>query len=141
MKRSTALILVLMILSVASGYLMSKARWIAKVGMTFFHKGYNLTKIWWQGAIAVFLIFIMLFWAHNKLQQKLGGNARIIHVLILLVAIAGLYFTYDDFHTDFSHRLLGHMFHYGFYLGWVGWIFICLFFIVIKQDKTGTSTR
>jgi len=120
---------------------MSKATWIGRVGITFFHKGYNLVKVWWQGAIAVFLVWMVLFYIHSLIQQRMkAGPAKLMHVFILLLAAAGLYLTYDDFHTDITHRMLGHKFHYGFYLGWVGWLLICLFYIfnspATDQDRT-----
>ena len=145
MKRSYyPLLLLLALLSVTSGYLMSKATWIGRVGITFFHKGYNLIKIWWQGAIAVFLVFVLLLFIHDFLQRKLPAvSARLVHIFILILAATGLYFNYDDFHTDITHRLLGRHFHYGFYLVWVGWIIICLFFAArSKADvRAGEETR
>ena len=143
MKRSYfPLISLLAVLSVISGYLMSKATWIGRVGITFFHKGYNLLKIWWQGSIAVFLILMILFYVHRFLQQRFPAiTARLLHVFILLLVAAGLYFTYDDFHTDITHRLLGRRFHYGFYLIWIGWMMVCLFFIFRKKEEHSTVTN
>lgn len=149
MKRSFLLVVLLACISVVSGYLMSKASWIGRVGMTLFYREYNLLKIWWQGAIAVFLFFMLLYALHSFLQKKAGAaTARFIHFILLLTAAAGLYLTYDDFTTDFSHGLLGRRFHYGFYLVWVGWVLICLFFlfkrktqktVITDQDKTGQA--
>ena len=139
MKHRVLIIALLAILSGASGYLMSGASWISKVGMTFFYKEYNFLKIWWQGAIAVFLVFMLLFLFHGILRQKLPGiAARTVHILALLIAAAGLYFTYDDFTSNLSHRLLGWHFHYGFYLFWFGWMLICLFYI-FKRKRTITT--
>lgn len=135
MKRALLLFL-LAALSMASGYLMSESTWVGKVGISLFHKGYNLTKIWWQGAIAVFIIYLLFFFLHLFLHNKLPViAAKILHFLFLLAAVAGLYFTYDDFQNDFSHRLLGHHFHFGFYLVWVGWMMVCLFFLFSKRKK------
>lgn len=135
MKRAF-FILLLAAVSLASGYLMSGSTWIGRVGMTFFHKGYNLTKVWWQGAIAVFVVLIALFLVHTIIQQKLPTiAARITHLLLLIAAKAGLYLTYDNFQTDFSHRLLGHSFHYGFYLAWFGWIMTGYYFLFSARKK------
>ncbi len=142
MKRTAPFIGLLVILAIISGQLMAKATWIGRVGITFFHKGYNLVKVWWQGAIAVFLVWMVLFYVHSILQQRLKpGLAKVMHVFILLLAAAGLYLTYDDFHTDITHRMLGHKFHYGFYLGWVGWMLICLFYIFspVYTDRDRTA--
>ncbi len=137
MKRTFLLLLLLAVLSVISGYLMSEATWIGRVGITLFHKEYNLLKIWWQGASAVFILLLLLFFLHNYFYQRLSViKARLLHILMLLIAIACLYFTYDDFSNDFSHHLLGWHFHYGFYLFWIGWMLICLFFVFKKKPAT-----
>ena len=135
MKRNILFLLLLALLSVISGMLMSKASWIGRVGMTFFYKEYNLLKIWWQGATAVFVVFLLLFLLHSLIHRALPAvTARLLHIVILVIAFAGLYYTYDDFTNNFSHHLLGRRFHYGFYLGWAGWVLICLFF-TFKQSK------
>ena len=146
MKRSVIFLTVLAGLSIVSGYLLSKASWLGRVGMTFFYKENNLLKIWWQGAIAVYLFLLILFVVHSIMQAKLPAiTARLLHIMALMTAITALYFTYDDFTTDLSHKLLGSRFHYGFYLIWIDWALICLFFafkkkqpmmIVKDQDKT-----
>ena len=142
MKKNILLILFMALLSAVSGLLMSKMSFIGRVGINLVHKEYKFLKIWWQGAIAVFLVLMILLWVHNLVQQKLpAATARLLHVFLLLLVVAGLYFTYDDFHTDISHRLLGHRFHYGFYLGWIGWMLICLFFIFRTTDQVRGQDR
>ena len=141
MKRTVLFLLLLAMLSVASGMLMSKASWIGRVGMTFFYKEYNLLKIWWQGAMAVFIVMLVLFLLHTAIQKALPSmTARLLHIVILFIVAAGLYFTYDDFSSNLSHRLLGWRFHYGFYLGWIGWGMICLFFAFKRRTTTTTIT-
>jgi len=142
MKRTLLFLFILAISSAISGYLMSKASWIGKVGMTFFYKEYNLLKIWWQGAIAVYLVLMVLFTLHFICHRKLPVvTSRLLNLVLMVIALGGLYFTYDDFRTDFSHRLLGSRFHYGFYLFWVDWALICFFFIFSrKKQKTTTET-
>ena len=121
--------------------LLSKASWIGRVGMTFFYKEYNLLKIWWQGAIAVYIVLLLLFALHAFLQRVLRPvAARLMHIAGLLIAIMCLYLTYDDFTNNLSHRLLGWRFHYGFYLGWAGWILICLFYVFKKRSTTTIVT-
>lgn len=135
MKRALLLIL-LAGLSVISGLFMSRSSWIGKVGITFFHKAYNITKIWWQGATAVFIILLLFFFLHSLLQQKLSSVvAKIFHFLLLLTAATALYITWDDFHTNLSHRLLGHNFHNGVYLVWVGWMMECIFFLFSRKTQ------
>lgn len=134
MKRYTPLVVILALFSLASGYLMSRASWIGRVGMTFFYKEYNLLKIWWQGAVAVFLVFLFLLGIHSWLWRSLrGARARIAYLVLFLAAAGGAYLTYDDFHTDLSHRLLGHRFHYGFYLIWAGWLIISITFLFSRS--------
>ncbi|MCW3122218.1 MAG: hypothetical protein JWQ38_1710, partial [Flavipsychrobacter sp.] len=124
-------------LSVISGYLMSKASWLGRVGMTFFYKEYNLLKIWWQGAIAVFIVLLLLFALHSVIQARMKFlAAKTVHLLIMLLAFGGLYLTYDDFTNELTHNLLGWRFHYGFYLFWVDWMLICFFFLFKKKPKT-----
>jgi len=140
MKRTFLFLLFLAILSATSGYLMSKASWIGRVGITFFHKEYNLLKIWWQGAIAVYMALFLLFLLHSYLHKKLSLlTARLLDILMLCLTVAGLYFTYEDFHNNFTHRVLGHRFHYGCYLFWVGWMMICLFFVFKKRTAITNS--
>ena len=140
MKRTPILFILLIALSCTSGYLMSRSSWIGKVGITFFHKEYNLTKVWWQGASAVFIILLLLFLLHTFLQGRLHiMAARLTHFVLLLAAGAGLYLTYRDFHNDFTHHLLGRHFHYGFYLLWVGWMMVALFFLFAKKKQDPAS--
>ncbi|MES2704772.1 MAG: hypothetical protein V4649_19175 [Bacteroidota bacterium] len=142
MKRSTLLIITLAIIAIASGILMSKARWIAKVGITFLHKEYNFTKVWWQGAAAIFGLFLVLHFVHSLIHRHMSPRtSRATHSIILLAVAVGFYFTYHDFATDFSHHLLGWRFHYGFYLFWLGWAVICLYFIFKKNRLLINSDR
>ena len=150
MKRTVLFLTLLAGLSAVSGYLLSKASWIVKVGMTFFYKEYNLLKVWWEGAIAVYLFLLILFVGHTIVQKTLPHiTARLLHILALMTAITALYFTYDDFTYDLSHKWLGRRFHYGFYLIWIDWMLICLFFAFKKkkpenvkdQGKTAKANR
>jgi len=134
MKRTILFIILLISLSAVSGYLMSKASWVGRVGMTFFYKQYNLLKIWWQGAVAVFIVAMLLYSVHVILQKKLPfTRAKFVHMILLIAAVAGLFYTHIDFSENFSHRILGRRFHYGFYIAWIEWMLICLFFILTKK--------
>lgn len=137
MKRSIFLILLLAAISCVSGYLMSKVSLIGRFGMTVFYHEYNLLKIWWQGAAAVFIILMVLFALHSIFYKKLHiTTTRLMNIVLLVIALGGLYYCIDDFKTDLSHRLLGHKFHYGVYLFWIQWAMICLFFIFAKKKPT-----
>ena len=124
----------LIVLSGISGYMMSMGSWIGKIGMGIAYKDYLFMNTWWKGALAVFGIFLLLFIMHAALQRTLSVvAARISHIIALLIAIGGLYLTYHDFRADFSHRLMGERFHIGFYIFWLGWIFIALSFLFRKK--------
>ncbi len=141
MKRSFFLILLLTLLSILSGYLLSKATWISRVGMSLFYQQYNFLKIWWKGALMVFGILMLLFIIQTVIQKKLPHNvAKATHTILLIGSIVGLYFTYQDFRQHFSHRLLGERFHVGFYLFWLGWMIICCFYIFQLDKHKKTSS-
>ena len=134
MKRSIYILALLALISLIAGVLLSDASWIGKVGITLLHKEYNFLKIWWQGAIAIFLVYLVLMYIHNTINNKLSTtSARLLHFFLLLLIFAGFYFTYIDFTHTFSHRLLGRRFHYGFYLFWIGWIIISLYYMLKRK--------
>jgi hypothetical protein len=60
-------------------------------------------------------------------------SAIIIQVVALLIAIAGLLFSYADFRHTLSHRWLGERFHLGVYLFWLVWMAICVFILLKKR--------
>lgn len=131
MKPKQALILCIAILSLISGYLISRASLIGGVGMSLFYKQYTFLKTWWKGAIVVFLILMILFFVQGLLQKRIA-NPRRIQILLLVFAGLGLYFTYSEFRHDLSYRLMGERFHLGFYLFWINWMLISLFYIFTK---------
>jgi hypothetical protein len=138
MKRGTGLLLFLAILSVVSGYLMSKASLIGKAGMSLFYQEYNFLKSWWKGALLIFILLLILYAVHIMLLKKYPlVKAKTITIVSCIIAIIGLYFTYNDFRHTLSHRLLGERFHLGVYLFWIGWMVISLFSLV-KITTTGT---
>jgi hypothetical protein len=123
-------------LAVLSGYLLSKINIIGRAGIALFYKEYRFFKVWWQGALAVFAIWMFLFWLQGFLQKKLvRSQAALLHIAALVIAVIGLYFTYSDFRNDVSHRVIGERFHLGFYLFWIGWMLISLFYL-FRQRHT-----
>jgi hypothetical protein len=134
LKRLGPFVLLLAGLSVLSGYLMSKASFVGRLGMTFVYKEYRFLKTWWKGAVAVFIVWMILLAAQEIIQKKLPSrNALIIHAALIILALVGLYFTYSDFQHTTTHRWLKERFHIGAYLFWIGWIMICIFYIVQKR--------
>ena len=130
MKRSSILFLILLCISVISGWLLSKASLIGRTGINLFYKEYQFLKVWWQGALVVLVVFIGLWMLHQLANSRFNRNRAILaHSLMLFIYLAGLYFTYQDFRTDLSHRLLGERFHLGAYLFWLGDIMIAIFYL------------
>jgi hypothetical protein len=133
-KRTLLLVVFLAALATLSGYLMSKASFIGRLGMTYVYKEYQFLKIWWKGTLAVFVVWMILLIIQSIVERKLSKKmATIIHVVFILFALVGLYFTYSDFQHTTSHRWLKEKFHIGAYLFWLGWIIIGAYCIVQKR--------
>lgn len=131
MRKSTSFILLLLAaLAALSGYLLSKASLVGKAGITLVYKEYSFLKVWWQGALAVFSAWLLLFLIQGAISRRAkGGNAALAHTVAMVLAGIGLFFTYQDFRHNLSHRLLGERFHIGGYLFWIGWMIISLFYL------------
>ena len=134
-KRISILVVFLAALAFLSGYLMSKPSFIGRLGMTYVYKEYRFLKTWWKGALAVFIVWMILLIVQSLVEKKLSKTkATIVHVVFVLLALVGLYFTYSDFQHTTSHRWLKEKFHIGAYLFWLGWIIISAFCIVQKRE-------
>lgn len=130
MIRISSFVLFLAALALLSGYLMSKASLIGRLGMTFIFEEYAFLKIWWQGALAVFAAWMFLLLIQSTISMKISRQkARFIHFSFIVLALVGLYFTFTDFQTTTTHRWLKERFHLGAYLFWFGWIIISIFCI------------
>jgi hypothetical protein len=152
MKRKLSLVIFLLILSGIAGYLLSKASLVGRVGISLFYTQYKFLKVWWQGGLLIFIVWMMLFFLQKMLQRKKSSStARLIQIGFIVIALLGLYFTYQDFRHNTSHRWLGERFHLGGYLFWVGWIIISVFYLTEKTtaklsvdnssgDNLGTAT-
>lgn len=131
----------LAVLSLLSGWLLSKMSWIGRVGINLLHKEYKFLKVWYKGAGFVFAILLVLFFMHQLAQQRLApAKARIVHVIAILLALCGLLYTYLDFRGDFSHKLLREPFHLGAYLFWIGWISVSIYFLG-KTPQTNVQSK
>lgn len=150
MKRVASLILLLATLSLISGLLLSKMSFLAKTAMSVFKKKYyyySFMKVWWQGALFHFVLLLLLLGLQLFLQKRLSKpKAQLLHLSCLFLAILGLYFTYHDFRSNWSHRWAGERLHLGFYLFWIGWICSSVFLladnarrITTSVDKTGVT--
>ena len=139
-KRISILVVFLAALSCLSGYLMSKASFIGRLGMTYVYKEYRFLKTWWKGALTVFIVWMILLIIQLIIERKLSKQkAIVVHVIFILLALAGLYFTYSDFQNTTSHRWLKERFHTGAYLFWLGWIIISVFCMVQKRKDIATE--
>lgn len=139
-KRISLLIIFLAALASLSGYLLSKASFIGRLGMTYVYKEYRFMKTWWKGALAVFVVWMVLFIIQAIIERRLSkSKANLAHIIFILLAFVGLYFTYSDFQHTTSHRWLKEKFHIGGYLFWLGWIIISVFFMVQKRKELQTA--
>ncbi len=134
-KRTIAFLLLLAGLSAVSGFLMSNMSWIGRIGINLIHKEYKFLKVWWQGALAVYVALLLLFVVQYIIQTRTHFVVgKLLHVLCFAAAIGGLYFTFSDFSNDITHRMLRDVFHVGAYLFWVGWMLISVFFLAIRRS-------
>ena len=134
MKRKFGLVLCLLILSGIAGYLLSKASLVGRMGISLFYKQYAFLKVWWQGGLLVFIVWMILFFLQGYVKRKLSPKAyKWTQIGAIVIALTGLYFTYQDFHHTISHRWLGERFHLGGYLFWIGWIIISVFYLTEKR--------
>lgn len=130
MKRTQSIILLQAILSLVSGYLISKMSFIGRLGINLFHSEYKIFKSWWQTALLLFGIQMLVFgiqWFVKK--RKDNKTALITSIGLLCISLLGLYATYHDFQHTFTHKLLKEKFHLGFYLFWLSWLGSCLYFL------------
>lgn len=143
MKKYLSLLAILATLSLLSGILISKMSFIARTAISVFKKKYyyySFMKICWQGALFNFILLLLLLGIQIWIQQKLNkSKAALFHASCLFAAMIGLYFTYNDFRTDLSHRWAGERLHLGFYLFWMGWMIISLFMLWQNTQRTTTS--
>lgn len=131
MKRDTGIIVFLGFLSVIAGYLLSKVSLVGRMGMSLFYREYNFLKSWWKGSLLLFIVLLTLFALHVWIQKKLPlATSNKIFMISVVLAVTGLYVSYDDFRHTISHHLLGERFHIGVYLFWLGWVITGFYFIV-----------
>jgi cation transport ATPase len=137
MKRKTLIAVILLVLAAIAGYVLSKASLVGRVGISLFYKQYKFLKVWWQAGLLVFVIWMILFFLQGLAQRRSSATtAKLIQIGAIVVALAGLFFTYQDFRHTTSHRWLGERFHLGGYLFWIGWIIISVFYLTEKRETS-----
>jgi hypothetical protein len=137
MKRYLPLLFVLLLISALSGFLMSQPSLVGRIGINLTYRQYKFLETWWKGALLVFSVLLVLAVLQGFLEHKLGARkARWVHVLMIVLALVGFYFTWYDFHHTTTHRWLRKRFHIGAYLFWVGWIWISVYYLFVKTKST-----
>ncbi len=136
MRFYTPLILFQFILSVVSAYLLSQMSWMGKLGISVFYKEYSILKNPLQSGIMIFgleiLVILILGIIHKFSSKKVVVSVAII---LFLLALVGLLYSYSDFSENFSHKILKQKFHLGVYLIWIGIMVSCAFFILKPKRK------
>lgn len=131
------MLIILLVLSVLTGYVLSKASLVGRVGISLFYKQYKFLKVWWQAGLVVLAVWLLLFFLLDWVQRrKAPRTARLTQIGALVLALVGLFFTYQDFRHTLSHRWLGERFHLGGYLFWIGWIMISVFYLTDNRKAT-----
>ena len=122
------------LLSLLSGYLLSRASLAGKFGISIFYQDYSFLKSWWKAAAVVLLVqlFLMILLEIIKKRSSPRG-LKIASAFVIILALIGIYFSYYDFKTTMSHRLLGKRFHQGVYLFWISWVVMGCFYL--RQEK------
>lgn len=134
MKRISNILFLQAILSVIAGSLISKMSWIGRVGVTWFMPQYKIFKSWWQTAIVLFLVQVLVLGIQWLVKRKASNKAAVITSMsFLLIGLAGLYFTYNDFQSTFTHRLMKEKFHLGFYIFWLGWVINSIYLLASRR--------
>lgn len=140
MKNFKILVGVQLLLSLVSGVSVSQMSFLGRLGINIAYKEYSLFKSWWKTAIVMAVIQVLLTLIQRYMSQKQPVNkAKMFSAILLVVAIAGLYGTYHDFTTTFSHKILKEKFHLGFYLFWLTWILGNVYFLIAKEETLETS--
>lgn len=136
MRRALPFVVYLALLSLLSGWLLSRMSWIGRVGVNLFHREYRFLKYWYKGAALVFVVLLALFllqsWARRRLSP---AKSRGVQIFALVAAVAGLWATYSDFRSDWSHSLLRERFHLGAYLFWIGWMSVSLYLLTPRRSS------
>ncbi|WP_447639825.1 MULTISPECIES: hypothetical protein [Chitinophagaceae] len=140
MKHFKILVALQLLLSVVSGVLVSQMSFLGRLGINIAYKQYSFFKSWWQTAIVMAIIQLLLTLIQRYMGMKQPPNkAKMFSAILLVVAIAGLYGTFHDFTTTFSHKLLKEKFHLGFYLFWLTWILGNVYFLFSRPEIPETQ--
>lgn len=136
MRGISFLVVIQMLLSGLSAWLMSEMSFWGKLGIDFFYKEYKILKNPFETGAIIFgiqILVILLLWIIYKFFSKKLTN--LFALIILGLAITGLIYSYFDFQDEFSHKILKDKFHIGAYLVWVS-AMLSAFFFLLKTKKS-----
>ncbi|NTS41417.1 cytochrome d ubiquinol oxidase subunit II [Flavisolibacter sp. BT320] len=140
MKRTFSFFLILTALSALGGYLLSKASLVGRMGISLLYKQYSFLKVWWQAGLLLLFVWVLFFILQGWAQRRLPAlKAKLVHIGAIFLALIGLFFTYQDFRDNLSHRWLGERFHLGGYLFWIGWMLVSLFYLTGKSKPVSDT--
>jgi hypothetical protein len=124
-----------------AGYLFSKISFIGRLGISLFYNNYAFFKTWWKGGLLVFVILMVMLVVHTIAHRYFNRrNAIMFHAIAAVCIVLGVYMTYQDFRHTLSHHLAGERFHLGAYCFWLGWVSICLYYLVsLLKRPTGDN--
>lgn len=132
MKKILNLILLQGIISLISGILLSKMSLVGKIGISVVYTEYSILKTWWKSALLVFVIqLILIALLYVSKRFMIYKTFVIINLVLVIIGILGLFFTYIDFTTT-SHKYMNSKFHTGGYLVWAGWFINCFYFFIFS---------
>jgi hypothetical protein len=134
MKISKFLIPLQALLSLISGILVAQMSWLGRVGINLLHKDYKVFKSWWQTALLFFAVQLLLDIIQFIIKKRSSRSGLFISIIFIL-GLLGLYATYHDFTTNFSHKILKEKSHLGFYLFWLTWIGSSVYFMFAPKNK------
>ena len=141
-RRNIPFLIYLLVLSAIAGWLIHRMSWIGRVGINLAHKEYKFLKVWYQAGAAVFVTLLILYILQHFATRRLSrSSSNLVNGVALLLALGGLYMTYSDFHSDFTHSILKERFHLGAYLFWIGWISISLYLFATRQKQLRDSEQ
>jgi hypothetical protein len=135
LKSNPLLVLILAIISAIVGFLLSGVSFVGRTGINLLYKEYRFLKVWWKGALAVFVVYMLFLIIQSGLSKARNTSSNRVHVIALVIAVAGLCYCYYDFHHALSHRLLGMKFHFGVYLFFIGWIVLSVALLGKRQEE------
>jgi len=135
LKTNVLIIAILALFSFIAGYLLSAISWVGRTGINLFYTEYKFLKVWWKGAGLVFIVWVILYGLQSYMKSRSNRSTfTLTYSILLIVAVAGLYFSYSDFRHTISHRWLGERFHLGVYLFWLGWIGISIYGLATNKN-------